>query len=145
MFFLIDYNLKIVFGWSAKCGCSHIKKIFKYLLTDDMNVQIHTSNEYNNLPLKMENYITIIFSRNPYKRIMSGFLDKYKTTGTLRHLWKSDKLTFSDFVDELLKNTWVKIDKHHFTPQTSEAFDKKIMLSKIVKFYDIENIDYEYI
>ena len=37
------------------------------------------------------------------------------------------------------------IDKHQFTPQTTECFDKKILESKIIKFYDICNIDYEYI
>jgi hypothetical protein len=42
-------------------------------------------------------------------------------------------------------NDWITIDRHHFTPQLSEHFDKKILLSKIIKFYDIANIDYEYI
>ena len=37
------------------------------------------------------------------------------------------------------------INKHHFTPQTSEMFDRKILLSKCIKFYCIENIDYKYI
>jgi hypothetical protein len=37
------------------------------------------------------------------------------------------------------------IEKHHFTPQTSENFDKKILSSKCIKCYDIESIDYSYI
>lgn len=37
------------------------------------------------------------------------------------------------------------IDNHHFTPQTTEAFSDKILKSKCIKCYDIENIDYTYI
>lgn len=29
------------------------------------------------IPNDIENYITILFSRNPYKRVVSGFLNKY--------------------------------------------------------------------
>ena len=49
------------------------------------------------------------------------------------------------FINELEKNNWKMIEKHHFTPQTSEVFNKKILNSKCIKFYDIENIDYKYI
>ena len=31
MYFIRDEIKKVVFGWSAKCGCSHIKMIYKYL------------------------------------------------------------------------------------------------------------------
>ena len=47
MFFLVDTNKKIIFGWSAKCGCSHIKTIFWFLQSDNfiiillIFVQIH--------------------------------------------------------------------------------------------------------
>ena len=54
-------------------------------------------------------------------------------------------MSFSQFVDKLTHNDWRTFDKHHFTPQTTESFNKKILLSKIIKFYDIANIDYEYI
>jgi len=146
MFFLVDTNKKIIFGWSAKCGCSHIKTIFYFLQTDNLVNPIHTKKDYNNkLPNDIENYITIIFIRNPYKRIISGFLDKYKKKGGFRHLWKNPFLSFSQFVDKLINCDWKTINKHHFTPQTTENFDKKILLSKNIKFYDIGKIDYEYI
>jgi hypothetical protein len=54
-------------------------------------------------------------------------------------------LSFSQFVDKLIEYDWNIINLHHFTPQTTEQFDKKILLSKNVKFYDIGRIDYEYI
>ena len=145
MFFLVDNNKKIIFGWSAKCGCSHIKHIFWFLQTDNLENSIHTSKDNNELPNEIENYITIIFIRNPYKRIISGFLDKYKKNGEYRYLWKDSVLSFSQFADKLINYDWETIDYHHFTPQTTESFDKIILHSKIIKFYDIGQIDYEYI
>jgi hypothetical protein len=61
------------------------------------------------------------------------------------HLWKNQFLSFSQFVDKLINCDWKIIGHHHFTPQTTEHFDKKILLSKSCKFYDIGKIDYEYI
>jgi hypothetical protein len=145
MHFLVDNKHKVIFGWSAKCGCSHIKRIFKFLTTNKIDSIIHTDDEMCKLPDDIINYTTIIISRNPYKRIISGFLNKYSINGQLRHLWKYKFITFSRFIDELVKNDWKMIDQHHFTPQTTERFDEKIMLSKCIKCYDIENIDYNYI
>lgn len=62
-----------------------------------------------------------------------------------RNLWKEKYLSFSQFVEKLINNDWKTIEKHHFTPQTSEHFDMKIFFSKSIKIYDICNIDYEYI
>jgi len=145
MWFLIDTNKRILFGWSGKCGCSHIKHIYWFLQRDELEKPIHRVEDENNLPDDIEKYTTIIFIRNPYKRIISGFLDKYAKEGEFRNLWKNSVLSFSLFVEKLITYDWDTIDYHHFTPQLSDAFDKKILLSKIIKFYDIEKIDYEYI
>jgi hypothetical protein len=146
MHYLIDNEKKIIFGWSAKCGCSHIKNIFYFLQNDKTDNLIHTNKDYNNtLPNDIEKYTTIIICRNPYKRIVSGFLDKYRIGGEFRHLWKYNTVTFSKFVYELEKNNYRMVEKHHFTPQTSENFNIKMLKSKSIKFYDIENIDYNYI
>lgn len=145
MLFLVDTNKQIVFGWSAKCGCSHIKNIYWFLQTDNLENPIHTEKDDNKLPDDIENYTTIIFTRNPYKRVISGFLDKYSKEGAFRHLWKNSFLSFSQFVDKIINYDWMTIEQHHFTSQTTESFDKKILFSKIIKFYDIEKIDYEYI
>ena len=145
MFFLVDNDKKIIFGWSAKCGCSHIKRIYWFLQTDNLENLIHTPKDINEMPNDIENYTTLIFIRNPYKRIISGFLDKYRKHGEFRHLWKNSFLSFSQFVDKLINRDWKTIDYHHFTPQTTEKFNKKILLSKNIKFYDICKIDYEYI
>lgn len=146
MHFLIDKTKNVLFGWSAKCGCSHIKAILQFLKNDKIDVNnIHDRNTYNALPADFKDYTIIIICRNPYKRLVSGFLDKYKKDGDFRHLWKADTLTFSNFIDELVKENWNLIDNHHFTRQTSESFDYKILEAKCVKFFDIENIDYSYI
>ena len=146
MYFLVDKKLKIVFGWSAKCGCSHIKKIFWYMKNNIDNSIIHTSKERKSLPTDIENYTIILIIRNPFERIISGFLDKYRVNGGNVNRWKHDTITFSKFVDELLINDWIMIDKHHFTPQTTEKFDSELILkSKELKIYDIKNIDYNYI
>ena len=146
MFFLVDKNVKIIFGWSAKCACSHIKKIFWFLQNNNMDNKIHTANDCFNLPDDINNYETIIFCRNPYERIVSGFLDKYNKNGQFRHYWNNDNITFSNFIDVLLEKNWDRIDKHHFIQQTCEMFDKnKIMISKSITLYDIKNINYNHI
>ena len=53
------------------------------------------------------------------------------------------KIKFNEFVNEL--GNWKIIEKHHFKFQTSEAFTNEIMNSKIIKCFDVENIDYEFI
>lgn len=145
MFFLVDTNYKIIFGWSAKCGCSHVKRIFWFFQNNNIYNDVHTNDDNMPLPTDIENYTTIIICRNPYKRFVSGFLDKYREGGQLRHYWKTEKLIFSDFVDEFYKKTDLEIiEEHHFVPQTSDMFDKtEIVKSKMVHIYDIENIDYE--
>lgn len=145
MHFLVDDKNKVLFGWSAKCGCSHIKHIYFYLTTGSVIKNIHTDNAKNKLPDNIQDYTTVIIARNPYERIISGFLNKYRTGGEYRDLYKTSFLSFSQFVDEVINSNWKKIEKHHFTPQTSEAFNEKMLHSKDIKFYDIKNIDYEYI
>ena len=146
MRFTVDTDKKIIFGWSAKCGCSKIKNIFWFLKTGKIRNPIHTKRDMNQLPGDIEEYITILFCRNPYLRLISGFLDKYKENGQYRFKWIYPTLTFKDFVDELIKDNWKLVEKHHFCPQTDEMFKKDIILkSKKIKVYDISNIDYKFI
>ena len=142
MHFIVDKDKKVIFGWSAKCGSNHIKKIFWFLKGSESK---HRNNNRMSLPLDIENYTTIIFIRNPYKRLISGFLDKYNKTGQMRRRWKQKNLTFMLFVEELINKNWKTVDFHHFTPQTTEMFDLKIMNSKEIKCFDLENINYKYI
>ena len=51
--------------------------------------------------------ITIV--RNPYERIVSGFLDKYGPKGTFRRLWMNKEISFTNFIDEFAIKTLKKI------------------------------------
>ena len=31
MHFFVNNDYKVIFGWSGKCGCSHLKKIYYFL------------------------------------------------------------------------------------------------------------------
>ena len=153
MYFLIDKEKLIIFGWSAKCGCTHLKNIFYYLKNDKFvrnnnHYFIHTYFKWHLIPDDILNdidrYTFIIFCRNPYKRLVSGFRDKYAIDGECRYKWPDKKkINFLKFINQL--GNWRYVDKHHFTPQTSEGFNYKIMNRKLVKCFDIENIDYSYI
>jgi hypothetical protein len=148
MLFLIDEKRKVIFGWSAKSGCSHIKNIFYYLQTDlycgpQDRVHRGKGQDFQPLPENLSEYTLLLFIRNPYKRLVSGFLDKYGPTGEFRHLWDCNlPLTFSNFVDAIYQNDSKMVDNHHFTPQTSEHFCDRIKNHSKTFIYDIENIDY---
>lgn len=145
MHFLVDNNSKIIFGWSPKCACSHVKRLFWFFINNNTNATIHTYKDTMSLPRDIGNYTTILFCRNPYKRVVSGFLDKYRMNGQFRNLWSDKTITFSAFINELINSNWKIIDKHHFIEQTSEYFNMKIMESKKLVIFDIENIDYAYL
>ena len=99
------------------------------------------------MPHDIENYKTVIFIRNPYKRIVSGLLDKYKKTTQYRNIWnkKYETITFSQFVNEIITYKFNLIDIHHFEPQTDARYSLRIFKSKTIQFFDIEHIDYTYL
>jgi hypothetical protein len=146
MRFIVNEEKKIIFGWSPKCGCTHIKNIVGFL--ENKNLFGVNSVMYNTceLPENLNNYIIIIIIRNPYKRIVSGLLDKYKESGLFRHLWNIDiPLTFENFIDKIIESNYNVIDYEHFSAQTSGWFIDEIKTHTKTIIYDIENIDYEYI
>jgi hypothetical protein len=146
MLFFIDYENKIIFGWSAKCGCSHVKNIFFFLTTNNIPEYIHNP-ENDSLPDDIENYTTIIIIRNPYKRLVSGFLDKYSEYGEFRKYWLLPTLVFSQFVDELINNfelnVYIKkeIEKKIFEECYYLKYYKSIKALKIYgdNFIHVEN------
>jgi hypothetical protein len=146
MRFIVNEEKKIIFGWSPKCGCTHVKNMVSFLENKNLfgvNAVIYNTCE---LPDNLNNYIIIIIIRNPYKRIISGILDKYKQTGLFRHLWNIDiPITFENFIDKIMESNYNVIDFEHFSPQTSGWFIDEIKTHKKTIIYDIENIDYEYI
>jgi hypothetical protein len=127
MYFIIDEKRKIAFGYSAKAGCSHIKRIFWYLTEDNLNHKLHKDKrEYSKIPDDYKNYTFILIVRNPYKRLVSGFLDKYNSNpvGELRNNFKKKEITFEDFVGYVVREDCKEPNHiHHFSPQTRECFN----------------------
>jgi hypothetical protein len=149
MMFLVDYKLKIIIGWSAKCGCTHIKHIFEYFIAgvNKTSSDIHsTIQQYTTtLPHDIQNYHVVMILRNPFDRIVSGFLDKYKKGGPLRNNWPNDTITFSQFVHQVIQRNWAIVDYHHFCPQTEEYFNPNVFKAKTCKLFDLTSIDYRYL
>lgn len=72
--------------------------------------------------IKCDTRINIIVFRNPYRRLISGYLNKYvehtKYIEAARSQCAGIQLdTFEDFVDELSSHGLKHIDKVHFSPQ----------------------------
>lgn len=149
MKFIIDNKRKFIIGWSAKCGCTHIKYIYKYLHPEfDHNGFIHCDDMSNNLPNNWKDYKLIIIIRNPYERLVSGFLDKYSVCDQIYIQWilnSNKEITFNNFIKYLVKKKFNIVNKHHFTPQLSEYWNDDIINNKNVIFFDIKSIDYSII
>ena len=114
MRFLVDEINKIIFGWNAKAGCSHIKNLFYYLTDTQPFTNIHRQVADKSLPDDYIKYTIIIITRNPYERIVSGFIEKY-VSGKIR-------------LPKQLSDKW-----------------NDNLIHLMVKYYDINYIDYEYI
>lgn len=152
MIFLVDQNKKLILGWSAKCGCTHIKYLFRYLTNrnpTELHDKIHSRDIWSCLPKNYKEYKIIIYVRNPYERLISGFLDKYsprsKEFERYNNMWKThtDKeITFKNFVDELISGNFNSICVHHFDIQFSNEWRDCILQHDDVSFYDINSIDH---
>lgn len=98
------------------------------------------------LPSAIENYTVFLFVRNPYKRLVSGYLDKYRPSKYgntfVESRWKHNTLTFSLFVSELEKRDWKMVEQGHFEEQTAARFQPEVFRAKELYAYDIERIDY---
>lgn len=144
--YIIDNKRKIIFVTTPKCGIQHINYLYAFLIDKQMKFR-----EVHNLPPNYKIFTIIFIIRNPYHRIISGFREKYSNQWQKEHFLSCysipnieyNKLTFSQFINELHINKLKHIDKHHFIPQTDE-FDKIKDCEKLI-IYDLYNIDYEYI
>jgi hypothetical protein len=160
MYFIKDEKQKVAFGWSPKSGCTHIKSIYchlknikvKGLNTDeDPNEDNEIYDSVHNIKgfrghLDRSNidWTVLFFLRNPYERLVSGFMDKYGYKSQFRSMWKVDEtLSFYNFTNKLFKKKWQFIERDHFEPQTAKFFSWNIVrqINKCLVF-DIKKIDY---
>ena len=157
-FFIIEEK-KLIILWSAKCACTSLKMILnKYYNYDlekihngelDKNYEIFrynrhkqplNINEYPEIVDKFKTYRICFIYRNPYDRLVSGFMNKY-VGGKYKTITEWN--TFEDFVT-ILYNNPQDIDYHHFTKQTSEIgwdFFEKANKPKIDIFYQVNEVD----
>ena len=161
MHYYIDYKNKVIFGFSPKCGCSHVKKLIYYLCYNNSKEIIKSLREGDvhrtikpSYRRRVTDYImkepekidVIIVTRHPFKRLVSGFIDKYCKRGDHVDKWpKHIERNLSNFVEQLEKRNWKIIDKHHFEPQSDNYIDFTKFKNTKTQFFDISNIDYSYI
>ena len=147
MHFLIDNQLKLIFGFSAKCGCSNVRRLFLSITKEERilnlyNLKGHVYVGHRDLPKDISSFRIYIFIRNPYERICSGFFDKYRKGHQFREKkWTNEKeLTFKNFVNTItVEGIGKQIETHHFTPQTTEWWEDRLLKSQNVKFIDIKD------
>ncbi|MBT4206938.1 sulfotransferase family 2 domain-containing protein [Candidatus Woesearchaeota archaeon] len=163
MYFLIDKNNKILWGWSAKAACNHVKIMWNYFHNVNKLVpglktgaSVHDGS-YLSFPTNLTStkkefrhqWTVILFVRNPYSRLVSGYVEKYcwriKSSGAGHHNYNvrfSMINSFRNFVDELERNGFKNINNHHFVPQLTEGWNDVCVPNKV---YDIGNINYEHL
>ena len=157
MHYLIDEKNKIVFGHSAKCACSHLKKIFAWYagmnFESNFKLNLFSYKGLKDMEHDVSEYTLIYFIRNPYKRAVSSFVNVHHGN----HKIQTEKLclihnmppnlviTYSpSFISylsviSLLPNNSLE---HHHAPQTREKFIEGVSPNKV---FDIESIDYDYL
>ena len=130
MQFLVSEKYRFLLGWSAKGGCSSIKSWFLdvHNIKPPADGNVHKfigygGTEYSYVdwgdPERYQNYQKFLVVRDPYKRLVSGFVNKYVG----RHFANDGWDNFSEFVQVLADDPKLKrINRHHFTPQFSEAY-----------------------
>ena len=173
MFYLYDSDSRIILGTSPKAGRTFVLNIYRYIKGLNSKESVYKAkdlslkNIYKNekkiskffwllkefpRSIKSNHYSKsflnkcklIIFIRNPYDRLVSGFMDKYNyyknPTYPQYYPWNcKNKLTFRNFVNELEKNN---VDKNHFENQINHSDIEYILNKQNLTVFDIGNIDY---
>ena len=125
MHYIIIDDAQLIILYSPKCGCSTLKKILAiYFNVDNEDGHIHLNkqikrkiNNNNNNKINIyKKYDILMLVRNPYERLVSGFLNKY--VNKLHYVNPPNCECFYDFCRILLENP-EEINKNHFEKQTT--------------------------
>jgi hypothetical protein len=145
----VSHRYKFLLGWSAKCGCSSIKKWYvkSHQLSAPEDGNIHKligygGTEYSRVdwedPDRYKQYHKFLVVRNPYARLVSGFVNKYVG----RHYDNDGWDSFKEFIQVLEEDRELeRINRHHFTPQFSEDYEKfgnHYTFDKVFKLEDLQ-------
>ena len=139
-----SHKYKYLIKWNAKCGCTLIRRFFLYL--HEQEKECEEKEWQNGLKTFRYNYIdkpviinTFILVRNPFKRVVSMFINKYMgplNIDNLRHKFILPEISFLSFVLKLKKlkeeKNWLDI---HLVPQYYNYNDDDI----IIKLENIKN------
>jgi len=147
---------KTLFSVSPKCG----EESIRYLILKEENIYNPEKiwrelNLFSNLNIKNVNYIyNIIIVRNPYDRLVSGYIDKF-LTGNYYHLQfcqnakkyynindDNIRISFQQLVDYLITQPKKNLDAH-FQPQHLQHnnIDNNIDNSIILKMENTNKIN----
>lgn len=137
---------KLLILWSPKCGCSSLKDIlhryYKIEYIDNPHgTSLDKKLKNKRLTDNYDNYKIMILYRNPYHRLVSGFINKYVDENKFENPPNCD--CFLEFVNILYHKPEL-INKPHFSPQTSNiGYDFFLSLNqKIDIFIDTPNVNY---
>jgi hypothetical protein len=143
MYIIIDNKLKLIFAYTHKCGSTHVVNLFYYIVYNELLYEKSYPKDQT-IPNNIDEYKIFVFIRNPYKRIVSGFLHGIIANEFFMRYWYTKfnmQITFYNFI----KNIDIIIDDDHFKPQMSGPFFEIIKNRNDIIYYDIENINYDYL
>ena len=136
-----DNENKICFWWSPKSGCTFVKKLYCFLTSafQYTNKQSDLTDVIDNI----DQYVHILFVRNPYKRFVSGFLDCYVNNN--KFLPFKENMTFVDVINDMVVNGIDNVDPIHFDYQSHTRNVENITSSEVsfYKIYDIEQMTFD--
>jgi len=122
--------------WSEKCGCTYIKSLYNFYVRGLKDTRHPHTLEFGcETPFFDPDYRNILVVRNPFDRLISGYIDKY-VDGHLT--CDIGEVNFEEFVEIFVQYGHTKIDYDHFSPQFSRAYHNDMVFHKI---YDIDHFD----
>ena len=133
-------NSKVVIGWTPKCACTVILKMFLDhcgLLETALNYDgwVHNYRErfLEPCPIDLNNILRIKFIRNPYSRAVSSYLTVCRFRKDFPMLKDIEHLSFETFLEYLVSPD-VQWDFHYI-----QQFKKGEKYDEVIR---IENIDH---
>lgn len=142
---IVNHKYKYVLLYSAKGGCSSLRRLYLSIHSDEFSDDIKGRlDHYHNLnevfPYEADRthvgYRSLLITRNPYDRIVSAFLDQYvyykgeHVRAMLDRYCKGDEPdNFLEFL-QFLKNVPDKERDAHFQSQVFFAQARKVVFSK---------------
>ncbi len=147
----IHFKSNTVCTWIPKNGCSNLRYSFSRENGAISNIKeidwIHRNNDCFNVSTKeaLQAEYTFVVLRNPFKRLLSFFLDKLchpernQFEGSYQHAYNTfnfdGELSYSDFINYIWKNPKSIYDDEHTSPQCDfllySNYDDYFALEKI--------------